>query len=62
MADKYTVWVGGVEINDNLMPKEEAETFANLYRLRGYEDVHVERYCSIPQHLESYHTKQYCKK
>lgn len=54
MVDKYTVWVGGIEVNDTLMPKEEAKTLANLYRLKGYEDVHVERYSYIPPQLKSY--------
>ena len=47
MVDKYTVWVGGIEVNDTFMPKEEAEELANSYRKQGYRDVHVERYHSI---------------
>lgn len=59
--DKYTVWVGGIEINDSLLPKEKAETLANLYRLRGYEYVHVESYCSIPPQLKSYLWQEFSK-
>lgn len=44
----YTVWVGGVEVNDTLIPKEEAEELANSYRKQGYRDVHVEKYHRIP--------------
>lgn len=43
MIDRYTVWVGGIEINDYLMPKEEAVQLANLYRKQGYVDVHIEK-------------------
>lgn len=42
MVDRYTVWVGGIEVNDCLMPKEEAVELANLYRKKGYKDVHIE--------------------
>lgn len=48
MVDKYTVWVGGVEVNDAFIPKEEAVELANSYRKQGYNDVRVERYHSIP--------------
>lgn len=42
MVDRYTVWVGGIEVNAYLMPKEEAVELANLYRKNGYKDVHIE--------------------
>lgn len=41
---KYTVWAGGVELNDSLLNKEEAIELANSYRKQGYKDVHVEKY------------------
>lgn len=44
----YTVWVGGIEVNDTFMPKEEAEELANSYRKQGYRDVHIEKCHSIP--------------
>lgn len=53
MADKYTVWVGGVEINDNLMPKEEAVKLANSYRKQGYRDVHIEKYYVFHSQLKN---------
>lgn len=39
----YTVWVGGIEVNDTFMPKEEAVELANNYRKQGYDDVHIEK-------------------
>lgn len=38
----YTVWVGGVEVNDTLLTKEEAEKVASILRSEGYNDVYVE--------------------
>lgn len=52
MVDKYTVWVGGIEVNDTFMPKEEAVELANSYRKQGYRDVHIEKYYNIPPQLE----------
>lgn len=39
----YSVWVGGVEVNDYLLSKEEAEELAESYRLDGYSDIVIER-------------------
>ena len=38
----YTVWVGGVEVNDYLLNKEEAQYLADQYSEDGYDDVQVE--------------------
>ena len=39
----YTVWVGGGEVNDNLIAdRSEAEAIAQTWRDRGYDDVHIE--------------------
>lgn len=57
----YTIWVGGVEINDNLMPKEEAVELANSYRKQGYRDVHVEKYYTISPQLKSYLWQEFSK-
>jgi hypothetical protein len=38
----YTVWVGGIEVNDYLLTKEEADYLANEYRDVGHDDVVVE--------------------
>lgn len=40
----YSVWVGGIEVNDYLMTKNEAEKLANEYRADGYDDVYVDKY------------------
>jgi hypothetical protein len=38
---EYTVWVGGVEVNDYYLTKEEAENLAFEYEDDGYDDVIV---------------------
>ena len=38
----YCVWVGGVEVNDRYLTKEEAEDLADVYEEDGYEDVVIE--------------------
>jgi hypothetical protein len=38
---KYSVWIGGVEIND-IESKKEAEAIANEWKLNGYDDVQIE--------------------
>ena len=40
----YSVWVGGVEVNANLMYKKEAERVAKMWRNDGYDDVQVMSY------------------
>lgn len=40
---KYVVWVGGVEVNDNLLTKEEAEEMYKRYKNGGYDDVQIEQ-------------------
>jgi hypothetical protein len=42
--EKYTVWVGGGEVNDHALTKEEAETLANEYKEKGYDDVVIEKF------------------
>ena len=43
---RYTVWVGGTEVNDNyLKSSEEAEELANKYREEGYDDVRIFEMC-----------------
>ena len=43
MAEKlFTVWVGGVEVNDNYLTKEEADRIATEYEDEGYDDVVIE--------------------
>ena len=40
---EYTVWVGGAEINDHHLTKEEAEFWQGVYLARGYDDVQIEK-------------------
>jgi len=39
----YVVWVGGVEVNDYYLTKEQAEKLAKAYKDKGYDDVVIER-------------------
>jgi len=40
---KYTIWVGGVEVNDYYLESEtEAEKIAEEYIEDGYDDVVIE--------------------
>lgn len=38
----YTVWVGGIEVNNFYLTREEASTIAEEYSNDGYEDVQIE--------------------
>ena len=39
--NKYSVFVGGVEVNDYSLALEKARELADRYRLDGYDDVFV---------------------
>ena len=39
---KWTVWVGGSEMNNNLLTKGQAVSIANDWFNRGYNDVQVQ--------------------
>ena len=41
-AVQYTVWVGGIEVNDFLLTKEQAEKVSNKFLADGYHDVVIE--------------------
>ena len=41
-TDKYTVWVGGTEVNDSLLEYDDATKLAESYRKEGHTDVIVE--------------------
>jgi len=43
MTEKYTVWVGGSEMNDYYLSLSEAQTIAQQYITDGYDDVIIER-------------------
>jgi hypothetical protein len=38
---EWSVWVGGVEVNDYYLDKTTAEQVAAEYRTQGYDDVIV---------------------
>ena len=38
----YSVWVGGGEVNDYYIDRDEAERIAERWRDRGYDDVVVD--------------------
>lgn len=38
---RFSVWVGGGEVNDYYLTEEEAERLADTYREDGYDDVQV---------------------
>jgi len=39
---KFTVWVGGVEVNDHYLTKANAEKLVTVYEDDGYSDVIME--------------------
>ena len=45
---KWTVWVGGTEVNDYALTYEQAQELSEQYRLWGYDDVEVDEYRSEP--------------
>jgi hypothetical protein len=40
--ERFTVWVGGAEVNDVLLTKQKADDLALEYEEDGYDDVVVE--------------------
>lgn len=36
---EWSVWVGGVEVNDHYLRLQEAQDLANKYEAEGYTDV-----------------------
>ena len=40
----FTVWVGGVEVNDYLLTRQEAEDLAFDFIEDGYDDVIIDEY------------------
>jgi hypothetical protein len=42
MKLKYSVWVGGSEVNDYYLTKDQAEALAYEYKIKGYTDVQIE--------------------
>ena len=48
MEKKYSVWVGGGEVNSYLLKKEEAEEIAQSWIEQGYDEVVIDDY-SLPE-------------
>lgn len=44
MKQKYSLWVGGVEVNDHLLTLEEVKKLEKEYTLKGYLDVELDCY------------------
>lgn len=44
MEKCYSVWVGGIEVNDFLLTKKQAEDMARSWRAKGYDDVVIDNY------------------
>ncbi len=42
MNELYTVWVGGMEVNDGYQTLEDAQKLAEMYEHQGYDDVVIE--------------------
>jgi len=40
---KYSVWVGGTEVNNHLLPLDEAIELAHECSERGYSDVQLSK-------------------
>jgi hypothetical protein len=40
---KYSVWVGGGEVNAHYLSKEKAQELADLYLSDGYDEVVIEK-------------------
>ena len=43
-SSTYSVWVGGIEVNDVLLTKDEANDLASEYKAKGYDDVVIDDY------------------
>lgn len=41
---KFTVWVGGVEVTDYYLTKQEAKQVTLEYIIQGYTDVKIQKY------------------
>mgnify|MGYP003649263805 FL=1 len=42
MSKKYTVWVGGVEVNDYYLTLENATRLSNEWKDDGHDDVTIQ--------------------
>ena len=47
MSIRFSVWVGGVEVNDNLLTLDEAQRIAKNWLDDGYDDVQIDAYREV---------------
>ena len=47
MSIRFSVWVGGVEVNDNLLTLDEAQRIAKNWLDGGYDDVQIDAYREV---------------
>lgn len=47
MSIRFSVWVGGVEVNDNLLTLDEAQRIAKNWLDEGYDDVQLDVYREV---------------
>ena len=40
-SERYSVWVGGTEVNDHLLTKKLAKAVARIWKDEGYDDVAI---------------------
>ena len=50
----YSVWVGGIEVNDYYLTKEQADRLASLFKMNGHDDVHVRQESDPTQTNDDY--------
>jgi hypothetical protein len=43
LMDKWTVWVGGSEVNLVYLSEAQAQNMAQAWKDRGYDDVKIEK-------------------
>jgi hypothetical protein len=43
LMDKWTVWVGGSEVNLVYLSETQAQNMAQTWKDRGYDDVKIEK-------------------
>lgn len=43
MANVYSVWAGGTEVNDHYLSLDEAFNLADVFEREGYEDICIEK-------------------
>ena len=41
---RFSVWVGGGEVNEHLLTEDEAKEVAKHWKKKGYDDVEIQEY------------------